>query len=75
MEKEILIQVAREFNLPQNKIEQIYKDWLEYIKNEINNTDYSIYSNQHSFTIPLVGKIYVNTTRLKNINKFKNDSK
>lgn len=75
MEKEILIQVSKEFNLPQNKVEQIYKDWLEYVKNKINNTDYSTYSNQYSFTIPLVGKIYVNKIRLENINKSKNDSK
>lgn len=68
MEQQILNQVAKEFNLPKKKIEYIYSDWLNYIKDKIRNTDYSEYTGQLGFTFPCLGKIYVNERKLPYIN-------
>lgn len=72
MEKEILEQVAKEFNLPKKTINNIYSDWLSYIKENIAGTKFDEYDNQLGFTFPYLGKIYVNKYRLEHINKRKN---
>ena len=71
MEKKILEQVAKEFNLPEKKVKTIYYDWLEYIKETIRNMDYSEYIGQLGFTFPHLGKIYVDKRKLPYINKNK----
>ena len=68
MEQQILNQVAKEFNLPKKKIEYIYSDWLNFIKDKIRNTDYSEYTGQLGFAFPCLGKIYVNERKLPYIN-------
>lgn len=72
MEKTILEQVAKEFNLPKKTIENIYFDWLAYIKENISGTKFDEYDNQLGFTFPSLGKIYVNKYKLNHINKNKN---
>lgn len=72
MEKQIIKQVAKEFNLPVKTVESIYKDWIYYIINTIKNTDYSKYNKQQSFTIPKLGKLVCNESKLNKINKNKN---
>jgi hypothetical protein len=72
IEKKILEQVAKEFNLPKQKIKTIYSDWLDYIKESIRDMDFSEYTGQLGFTIPHVGKIYVDKKKLPYINQKKN---
>ena len=72
MEKQILEQVAKEFNLPKKMINNIYLDWLSYIKENISGTDFDKYDNQLGYTFPYLGKIYVNKYKLEHINRNKN---
>ena len=72
MEKQILEQVAKEFNLPKKTIKNIYTDWLSYIKETIVGMEFEEYDNQLGFTFPSLGKIYVNKYKLEHINKNKN---
>ena len=72
MEKQILEQVAKEFNLPKQTIKNVYSDWLSYIKEKISGTEFDKYDNQLGFTFPYLGKIYVNKYKLEHINKKKN---
>ena len=72
MEKQILEQVAKEFNLPKKTIKNIYSDWLLFIKEEISGMEFAEYNNQLGFTFPSLGKIYVNKFKLKHINDKKN---
>ena len=75
MEKQILEQVAKEFNLPKHKIEYIYSDWLEFVKDTIRHMDLDEYTGQLGFMIPRVGKFYVNKNKLKYINQNKEKKK
>ena len=72
MEKQILEQVAKEFNLPKKTIKNIYTDWLSYIKETIVGMEFEEYDNQLGFTFPSLGKIYVNKYKLEHINRNKN---
>jgi hypothetical protein len=72
MEKTIVRQVAKEFNLPIQTIEELYKDWIKYIINHIESTDHSSYNNQQSIIIPRVGKLICNERKLNAINNVKN---
>ena len=72
MEKQILEQVAKEFNLPKKTIKNIYSDWLSYIKENISGMEFVEYDNQLGFTFPYLGKIYVNKYKLEHINRKKN---
>ena len=72
MEKTILEQVAKEFNLPKKTINNIYSDWLSYIKENIVGTEFDRYDNQLGYTLPSLGKIYVNKFKLEHINRNKN---
>lgn len=73
MEKQILEQVAKEFNLPKKTINNVYSDWLSYIKDKISfGTEFDRYDNQLGFTFPYLGKIYVNKYKLEHINRKKN---
>ena len=72
MEKDIARQVSKEFNLPIQTIEELYKDWVKHIINHIENTDHSSYNNQQSIIIPHVGKLICNERKLNTINKIKN---
>ena len=72
MEKQILEQVAKEFNLPKKTIKNIYSDWLLYIKENISGMEFAEYDNQLGFTFPSLGKIYVNKYKLEHINRIKN---
>ena len=72
MEKQILEQVAKEFNLPKKTIKNVYFDWLLYIKEDISGMKFDEYDNQLGFTFPYLGKIYVNKYKLKHINGKKN---
>lgn len=72
MEREILRQVAKEFNLQIQTVEELYKDWVKYILNHIENTDHSSYNNQQSIIIPHVGKLVCNEYKLNKINESKN---
>ena len=72
MEKQILEQVAKEFNLPKKTINNIYSDWLAYIKENISGTEFAEYNNQLGYTFPYLGKIYVNKYKVEHINRKKN---
>lgn len=72
MEKQILEQVAKEFKLPKKTINNIYSDWLSYIKENISGTEFDEYNNQLGYTFPFLGKIYVNKFKLEHINRNKN---
>ena len=72
MERQILNQVAKEFNLPKKVIKNVYSDWLLYIKENISGTKFDEYDNQLGFTFPYLGKIYVNKYKLEHINRNKN---
>lgn len=72
MEKQILEQVAKEFNLPKKIIKNVYSDWLSYIKENIIGTEFDKYDNQLGYTFPYLGKIYVNKYKLEHINRNKN---
>lgn len=72
MEKQILEQVAKEFNLPKKTIKNIYTDYLSYIKETIVGMEFDEYNNQLGFTLPSLGKIYVNKYKLEHINRNKN---
>ncbi len=72
MERQILEQVAKEFNLPKKTISRIYSDWLSYIKENISGTEFDEYNNQLGYTFPYLGKIYVNKFKLEHINRNKN---
>lgn len=72
MERQILNQVAKEFNLPKKVIKNVYSDWLLYIKENISGTKFDEYNNQLGFTFPYLGKIYVNKYKLNHINRNKN---
>lgn len=72
MEKQILEQVAKEFNLPKKVVDMIYTDWLSYIKENISGTKFDEYDNQLGYTFPYLGKIYVNKYKLEHINRNKN---
>lgn len=65
-------QVAKEFNLPKKTINNIYSDWLSYIKENISGTEFDEYDNQLGYTFPYLGKIYVNKFKLEHINRNKN---
>lgn len=72
MEKEILNQVAKEFNLPKKTIEDVYKEWIYYIINTIESLDCNSYNKQPSFTIPSLGKLVCDKFKLERINNNKN---
>lgn len=72
MDDEIFKQVAKENNLPITKVKEIYKDWIHYIINKIESTDYSRYNNQPSFVLPYLGRIKCEEYRLNKINSIKN---
>jgi hypothetical protein len=50
----------------------MYSDWLNYIKELIRDMDFSEYTGQLGFTIPHVGKLYVDKKKLPYINANKN---
>lgn len=72
MERQILEQVAKEFKLPKKTIENVYSDWLSYIRETISGMNFAEYDNQLGFTFPYLGKIYVNKNKLEHINRRKN---
>lgn len=71
LEKSILEQITKEFNLNKKQINIIYQDWIRYIEDKIRNTDYNECKELLGFTIPYVGKLYVNKNKLFYINKNK----
>lgn len=64
--------MAKEFNLPVKTIKEIYKEYIHYIKNSINELDCNEYNNQPSFIIPNVGKLVCEEYKLNKINEVKN---
>lgn len=71
LEKSILEQITKEFNLNKKQVNIIYQDWIRYIEDKIRNTDYNEYKELLGFTIPYIGKLYVNKNKLFYINKNK----
>lgn len=69
MDEKIFKQVAKEFNLQEKKVKEIYKDWIYYIIDTICNLDCTEYNNQPVFTIPHLGKLICDEFKLKAINK------
>lgn len=75
LEKEIKKQVSKEFGIPEKTVEDVYTDWLKYIKKTIISYNYFEFDNQRTFTIPFLGTIYTYKVKIDYINKLRENGR